>query len=153
MPSREFLAPAFMCSHKPPRVTQTKCVFLISAAEEPGNFVLIKTSQWFRDGGAHACTGSAGGWRFLGSVSAPPLTWPALAARNQGLVCDCKSCCFAARTRLCHDGGASGDTQMKNTVWAPAEMFPLLFPWSGETDFYGDPFSIAPLPFHWCSER
>lgn len=45
------------------------CVFLISAPAEPGNFVLIKTSQWFRDEGAHTCTGSAGGWRFLGSVS------------------------------------------------------------------------------------
>lgn len=113
MSSREFLASAFMCSHKPPRVTQTKCVFLISAAVEPGNFVLIKTSQWFRDGGAHTRTGSAGGWRFLGTVSAPLLTWPALAARNQGLVCDCKSCCFAERTRLYHNLIGSGNTQME----------------------------------------
>lgn len=116
MSSRESLASAFMCSHKPPRVTQTKCVFLISAAEEPGNFVLIKTSRWFRDGGAHARTGSAGGWRFLGSVSAAPLTWPALTARNQGLVCDFKSCCFADRTRLYHNGGAWGNTQMKHSL-------------------------------------
>lgn len=144
-----------MCSHKPPRVIQTKCVFLISAPEEPGNFVLIKTPQWFRDDGAHACTGSAGGWRVLGSVSAPPLRRPASPARNQGRVCHYKSCCF------CRVDKASAlerrlrwHTDEKHSLCTSGNISTIIsMKWGRQIFFFTETqFSIAPLPLHWCSE-